>query len=40
MVSSTNITGYYRYTDIWWEWEKVLDPEDAEKIKAIFGEPV
>ncbi|KAF5344148.1 hypothetical protein D9758_008845 [Tetrapyrgos nigripes] len=32
------VTGYYRYTDIWFEWaEKALSPEDREKVKAILA---
>ncbi|THH19861.1 hypothetical protein EW146_g1404 [Bondarzewia mesenterica] len=30
--------GFYRHTDIWWEWNKVLpNPEDAGPLKAILA---
>ncbi|KAJ3512539.1 hypothetical protein NLJ89_g3465 [Agrocybe chaxingu] len=31
------VTGYYRYTDIWFEWSKVLPDEDAQVLKAILA---
>ncbi|KAF9534229.1 hypothetical protein CPB83DRAFT_843895 [Crepidotus variabilis] len=31
------ITGYYRWTDIWYEWKNVLSPEDGEAVKAILA---
>ncbi|KAF9485268.1 hypothetical protein BDN70DRAFT_871278 [Pholiota conissans] len=32
------ITGYYRYTDIWYEWAAALpDPADRAPVKAIFA---
>ncbi|KAF8076494.1 hypothetical protein FPV67DRAFT_1618269 [Lyophyllum atratum] len=32
------ITGYYRYTDIWFEWSQALpNPEDARPLKAILA---
>ncbi|RDB22845.1 putative nucleolar protein C2C4.08 [Hypsizygus marmoreus] len=32
------ITGYYRYTDIWFEWSSALpNPEDARPLKAILA---
>ncbi|KAJ2936704.1 hypothetical protein H1R20_g387, partial [Candolleomyces eurysporus] len=38
MSSSTVITGYYRYTDIWFEWPGSLpDPEDGAALKAILA---
>ncbi|KAG5725010.1 hypothetical protein E4T56_gene12485 [Termitomyces sp. T112] len=39
MVKDTPIiTGYYRYTDIWFEWSSVLpNPEGARSLKAILA---
>ncbi|KAF8974470.1 hypothetical protein BDZ97DRAFT_25748 [Flammula alnicola] len=32
------VTGYYRYTDIWFEWHQALpDPEDRAPVKAILA---
>ncbi|KAF8663461.1 hypothetical protein AX16_001031 [Volvariella volvacea WC 439] len=38
VAGSSVITGYYRYTDIWFEWHKVLpNPEDGRHLKAILS---
>ncbi|KAK7060577.1 hypothetical protein VNI00_001343 [Paramarasmius palmivorus] len=36
-VNAPIITGYYRYTDIWFEWPQVLSDSDREAVKAILA---
>ncbi|KAJ7068364.1 hypothetical protein C8F01DRAFT_1117896 [Mycena amicta] len=36
-MSTPIVTGYYRYTDIWFEWPKYLAAEDADAIKAVLA---
>ncbi|EEB91598.1 hypothetical protein MPER_10017, partial [Moniliophthora perniciosa FA553] len=36
-ISAPIITGYYRYTDIWFEWPGVLLDNDREALKAILA---